>query len=309
PNTVFAGYTKQALGQEIDFLTWMRVGIPLVAVYLPLAWAVLVFVVFPVTLREIPGGKELIQRERAALGPPSRSEWIVLVAFSCAVMLWVTRAWLAKLPPLTNLTDGGIAMAAAFVLFLIPRGKVGPAANDPHIPGGMVLDWATASRIPWGVLLLFGGGLSLGAAMTSTKLDAHIGQLFTGLGGLHPALVVTILVVSVVALSELASNTAVATALLPVLGAAAVGMGVHPYLLLIPATLAASCGFMLPVATPPNTVVFASGHVSVRDMVKGGLALDLIGIVLVILFTLFLAGPLLGEDLSRVPAWATPPKP
>lgn len=309
PNTVFAGYTKQAFAQEIDFLTWMRIGIPLVAVYLPLAWAVLVFVVFPVTLKEIPGGKDLIQRERAALGPPTRSEWIVLITFSCAVVLWVTRAWIAKLPPLANLTDGGIAMAAAFVLFLIPRGATGPAAQDAQVPGGMVLDWATASRIPWGVLLLFGGGLSLGAAMTSTKLDAHIGQMFTGLGGMHPALVITILVVSVVALSELASNTAVATALMPVLGAAAIGMGIHPYLLLIPATLAASCGFMLPVATPPNTVVFASGHVTVRDMIKGGLALDLIGIVLVILLTLFLAGPLLGIDLSTLPAWATPPEP
>lgn len=309
PNTVLAGYVKQAFGQEIDFLTWMRLGVPLVAAYLPLAWAVLVFLVFPVTLREIPGGKDLIRRERAALGPPTRSEWIVLAAFACAVVLWITRAWLAKLPPLTNLTDGGIAMAAAFVLFLLPRGRVGPAAHNPNTTGGTVLDWETASRIPWGVLLLFGGGLSLGAAITSTKLDAHIGQLFTGLGALHPALVVTILVVSVVALSELASNTAVATALMPVLGAAAVGMGIHPYLLLLPATLAASCGFMLPVATPPNTVVFASGHVSVRDMIKGGLALDLIGIALVILLSLFLAGPILGIDLSQVPAWATSPQP
>lgn len=306
PNTVFAGYIKQAYGHQVDFLSWMRIGVPLMAAYLPLAWAVLVFVIFPVTLKEIPGGRELIRTELRSLGPMTRSEWIVLFVFACAVVLWVSRAWLATLPGLEHLTDGGIAMTAALVLFVLPRGRIGPAAQDEG--SDKIMDWATAVRIPWGVLLLFGGGLSLGAAMTSTRLDAWIGELFTQLGGMHPALVVTILAVAVVILSELASNTAVATALMPVLGAAALGMGVHPYLLLLPAVLASSCGFMLPVATPPNTVVFSSGHVSVRDMVKGGFALDLIGIALVILTTLTIAGPLLGEDLSKVPEWATAPR-
>lgn len=303
PNLVFAGYIKQTYNQEIDFLRWMRVGVPLMAVYLPLAWAMLVFVAFPVKLKEIPGGRAMIARELRELGPMRQSEWIVLVAFMCAVALWVGRSRLDDVHALRHLSDGVIAMCAALVLFLIPRGRVGPAGQAPDA-GGMVMDWATAVRIPWGVLLLFGGGLSLGAAMSATKLDVWIGTLFTGLDGLPPVVVVTILVVAVVALSELASNTAVATALLPVLGAAAVGMGVHPYVLLLPAVLASSCGFMLPVATPPNTVVFASGHVSVRDMVKAGFLLDIVGIVLVIAMVMTVAGPLLGEDLSKVPDWA-----
>jgi sodium-dependent dicarboxylate transporter 2/3/5 len=228
----------------------MRVGVPLMAVYLPIAWAMLVFVVFPVRLKQIPGGREMIVRELRDLGPMQRSEWIVLAAFLCAVVLWVARSKLDDLDALRHLSDGVIAMGAALVLFVIPRGRVGPAGQPSGDSGGMVLDWATAVRIPWGVLLLFGGGFALGTAMTATKLDVWIGELFTGLGGLPPIVVVAILVVAVVALSELASNTAVATALMPVLGAAAVGMGVHPYVLLLPAVLASSCGFMLPVATP-----------------------------------------------------------
>lgn len=322
PNAVFAGYVSKTFGQEIGFLTWMRVGLPLVAVYIPLAWATLVFIVFPISIRQIPGGRELIREQRAALGPITRSELVVLLTFACTVALWIARPSLNTLPPFRLLTDGGIAMAAALVLFLIPRGAPGPgsAPRGPHHNApedatldnasdktARIMDWHTATRLPWGVLLLFGGGLSLGAAMTSTGLDQWIGQQFAALQGMHPAIVITILVVAVVALSELASNTAVATTLMPVLGAAAVGMGLHPYLLLIPLTLASSCGFMLPVATPPNTVVFASGYVSVRDMIKGGFVLDLIGIVLVVLLSLFAAGPLLGENLSRVPDWALPP--
>ncbi len=304
PNLVFAGYVKKVYGQEIDFITWMRVGVPLMGAYLPLAWASLVYVVFPIRLREIPGGRELIRSELRDLGPPTRSEWIVFAAFTIAVVLWVARSRLDDIPAFVFLNDSVIAMTAAIVLFAIPRGRVGPAAEDRNVSGGMVMDWKTAVKIPWGVLLLFGGGLSLGSAMSSTGLDQWIGQQFTSLGGMHPILIVTVLAVAVVALSELASNTAVATALMPVLGAAAVGMGVHPYLLLLPAVLAASCGFMLPVATPPNTIVFSSGYVSVRDMVKAGLVLDIIGIALVVLLSTTIVGPLLGVDLSVIPSWA-----
>jgi sodium-dependent dicarboxylate transporter 2/3/5 len=284
----------------------MRIGVPMVAVFLPIAWAVLVYVVFPLRMKEIPGGRELILNELRELGRPVRSEWVVLGVFLAAVLLWVFRSRLDDIHALRFLGDGAIAMCAALVLFFVPRGRVGPAGEPPGASGGMVMDWATASRLPWGVLLLFGGGLSLGTAMTATKLDGWIGELFTGLGGLHPVMLVAILVVAVVVLSEVASNTAVATALMPVLGAAAVGLGVHPYLLLLPAVLASSCGLMLPVATPPNTVVFASGHVGVRDMVKAGFLIDVVGIVLVIVLVTTVAGPLLGEDLSIVPEWAKP---
>lgn len=318
PNLVFAGYVKNAYGREIQFLDWMRVGIPLMALYLPLAWAALVFVAFPVRLREIPGGRALIRRELSALGPPSSAEVAVFCVFMVAVLAWITRQWIVSATGWTTLSDAVIAMTAALVLFIIPagrspesgraEGRASPPAPSDRRPR-MIMDWQTAVRIPWGVLILFGGGLSLGAAMSSSGLDLWIGDLFSGLGSMPTWLTITVLVVAVVLLSELASNTAVATAMMPVLGAAAVGMGLHPYVLLVPAALAASCGFMLPVATPPNTVVFSSGYVTIRQMLRAGFLLDVIGIALVVLLTLTVLGPLLGEDLSRVPDWAAPRTP
>lgn len=304
PNLVFAGYVKNTYGQEISFIEWMRLGVPLVAVYLPLSWLLLVNVVFPIKIKEIPGGREMIRQQLRSLGPASSAEWVVFIVFMLAVFSWVTRGWIVSATGWSTLVDSVIAMSAALVLFLIPVGKSTDAEGKPL--RGFVMDWETASRLPWGVLLLFGGGLSLGTAMSSTGLDAWIGGLFGGLAGYPTWITITVIVIAVVLLSELASNTAVAIAMMPVLGAAAVGMGVHPFLLLLPATLGSSCGFMLPVATPPNTVVFSSGHVSIRQMVKAGFVLDVVGTILVILTVLFFAEPLLGIDLSVVPEWATP---
>ncbi|MEZ6318674.1 MAG: SLC13 family permease, partial [Phycisphaerales bacterium] len=194
--------------------------------------------------------------------------------------------------PLAHLGDATIAVTAALVLFVIP---VSLRRRE------FVLDWRTAERMPWGILILFGGGLSLAAAISSTGLDKFIGQSMAGLAGVPPIVAVLIVTTTVVFLTELTSNTAIATAVLPVLAAAAPAMGVEPAHLLIPATIGASFAFMLPVATPPNAIVFGSGRVGIPDMAKAGFILNLIGIALAVLVAMTA-----GKFLIPAP---TPPAP
>ena len=181
--------------------------------------------------------------------------------------------WLVDtLPVVARLTDESIAMLAAISLFVIPV----------HAKKGVfALDWETASKLPWGVLLLFGGGLSLAAAVTSTGLDDYLGAQSGAIDGIPIILLIAIVVTIVVFFSELASNTATAAAFLPILGGVAVGQGIDPLLLCIPAALAASLAFMMPVGTPPNAIVYGSGHIRIGQMVKAGFVLNIIGIVLV----------------------------
>ncbi|HEY8370805.1 MAG TPA: DASS family sodium-coupled anion symporter [Thermodesulfobacteriota bacterium] len=290
PNAVLKGYVERAYGQEIGFGTWFAVGLPLVAVFLPLAWLYLTAVAFPVRLGRVPGGRQLIRDELDRLGPMSRGERVVAVVFALTALAWVARPGIVALTGLTGLTDEGIAVIAAGTLFLIP---VDVRTRT------FAMDWETASRLPWGILVLFGGGLSLAAAIQGTGVDRFIGGSFESLRGVHPFLVVVAVTTVVIFLTELTSNTAVATTMMPVLGGAGVSaaLGLDPTLLLVPATLGASFAFMLPVATPPNAIVFGSGHVRLGQMVRAGFWLNLIGIVLVSLVGYFVAGPALGLDL------------
>ena len=278
PNAVFKGF-MESRGIAIGFGRWMLLAVPLSLVYLLLSWLVMTRFIFPLKAADIPGGRELIRQERASLGPLSRGEWIVLGVFAAAIVMWVSLeplyqfGWLQVGPKKEKwLSDAVIAMAAALALFVIPV---------QWKSGSFVLDWQTASRVPWGVLLLFGGGLSLAKAMTDTHLDVWIGEQVEGLGYLPLPVLVVVVVTGVVLFSELASNLATATTLLPVLFAAAQQLGLDPLVLCVPAILAASCGFMLPVATPPNAIVFGTGHITMRQMMRAGLWLDLIGIVLI----------------------------
>jgi len=282
PNVLLVGYLEKQ-GIAIGFAQWMAFGVPLAVVFTALAWALLVFVLHPLGVREIEGGRELIARELAQLGHMSRGEWIALGAFGLAVAAWIGRsllnAW-ADAPPwvapvsgaLNALDDAGIAMTAALLLFVIP---VHPARRE------FALDWPTASRLPWHILLLFGGGLSLASAMSASGLDAWVGRQMSALGALPLVALVAMVCAVVVILGELASNTATAAVLLPVVGGLALAAEVDPVMLTIAAALAASCGFMLPVATPPNAIAFGTGQIRMGQMVRAGSALDLIGIVLV----------------------------
>jgi sodium-dependent dicarboxylate transporter 2/3/5 len=298
PNALLAGFMRATYGVEVGFGRWMLVGVPMVALLLPLCWLLLTRVTYRVGAGRLPGGREVIVRELRALGPLTWPEAAVALAFGAAAVLWVFSPAIASSLPKGTLSDAGIGIAAALALFLVPAGK----------GRGAVLDWATAVKVPWEVLLLFGGGLSLAAAIGETGLAAWIGGRLGGLGALPTPVLVLAVCVVIVALSEVASNTATAAAFLPVVASLAVGVGENPLLLAVPAVLAASCGFMLPVATPPNAIAYATGHVRGREMLRAGAWLDVLCIaaILAAAYTVLLWA--FGVAPGVLPSWAVTTK-
>ena len=288
PNLIFAAASRQLTGREIDFLSYMMIGVPIVVVLLPLTWALLVFVLFRNKASLSEHAADTLQRQRTELGPIRGGELITVLIFAATAAAWIFRepkdVGGFVLPGLTYLatgiTDASIGITSAILLFIVS----GQARDGTRQP---LLDWDAARRIPWDVLLLFGGGLSLASAMESTGLTTWVTASLEGLKG-YPTVVLYVgLAVVICGLSELASNTAVATMAMPVAAALAVAVGQPPLAMMLVAALAASTGFAMPVATPPNAIVFGSGQVGVRDMLKAGLLLDAIAIlVLVTLATL-----------------------
>ncbi|WP_457966709.1 SLC13 family permease [Arthrobacter sp. D1-29] len=288
PNAIVAGYISDELGETVGFAQWMMLGVPIVIVFLALAWLILTRLIFRVNLDEVPGGEQLINDEIAALGPMSHGEKIVRAVFAGAAFFWIVPGLLSnigdlgqQLPWLDLFDDTVIAIAAGAVLFIIPGDK----------QGHMTLNWKDAEEgLPWGVLLLFGGGLSLASAVAGTGLDAWFGERVSGLGALPIILLLATVVLIVLFLTEITSNTATAATFIPILGGVAIGIGIDPMTLLIPAALAATCAFMLPVGTPPNAIVFATGNVKITEMVRGGMVLNVVGVLLITIFTV-LIGP------------------
>jgi len=273
PNAFLAGFMLETHGVTIGFAEWMLLGVPVVLVGLPLCFVILTRIAFPIRSRELPGGRELVEGETRALGRMSRAEKRVAVVFALTALAWMTRPILVdNIGWLAGLSDAGIAMTAALILFVLPSGAPG---------GRRLLDWRLARETPWGVLVLFGGGLSLAAAVESTGLSSWLGAGVGGLAHWPLPLLVLGVVVSVILLTELTSNTATAATFLPVLGGVALGLGRDPLLLAVPAALAASGAFMLPVATPPNAIVYGSGAVRIEDMVRAGIWMNVLFSVLV----------------------------
>jgi sodium-dependent dicarboxylate transporter 2/3/5 len=290
PNLFLLSYVDAHLDREISFVRWMALAVPLVAVFLPIAWLLLTRVLHPVRLPRIEGSSALVGRALRELGPMSRGERIVLGVFLLTAGLWITRPLLggielAGIQPLAGLTDAGIAMLAALLLFVAPI---------DWRAGTFALDWDTAVKLPWGILILFGGGLSLAAAIQQNGVAELIGSQVSGFGDVPSWIVVLAVVTTILFLTELTSNTATTAALVPVLATVAPGLGFDPLLLAVPAAISASCAFMLPVATPPNAVVFGSGLVRIPEMVRAGFWLNLTGIALVTAFTYAVAMPVLG---------------
>jgi sodium-dependent dicarboxylate transporter 2/3/5 len=290
PNALLAGFMLETYGIEIGFAQWMVVGVPLTVVALPLSWLVLTSFVYPIRIREIPGGRETIDREYRALGPISTAEKAVAAVFVATAALWVTRPLLEETIP--GIHDTVIAIAAALVLFLIPVGG-----------GEHAMNWETAEKLPWGVLLLFGGGLALADAVKESGLAEWIGGSVGGLGWSVFAMILAVTTI-IVFLTELTSNTATAAAFLPLVASIAVGLGEDPFLLAVPAALAASCAFMMPVATPPNAIVFGSGYVTVPQMARAGLWLNVLFIALITALVYGLIPLVFGVETGVVPAWA-----
>jgi sodium-dependent dicarboxylate transporter 2/3/5 len=295
PNTVLAGYLNKTYGFEISYVDWMKVGVPLVAIMLPICWLWLTRVANPMKLKKVPGGREMIQQELKEMGSMSSGERWTAAVFALTACGWIFRKQLGFMfadPKLV--TDAAIAMTGALVLFMIP---VNMKKNV------FVMDWHWASKMPWGVLLLFGGGLAMASGFKATKLAAWIGNQ-VGLLENAPVLVLIIAVTTlIIFLTELTSNTATAAMVMPILSAVAIGIGQNPLLLVIPAAIAASCAFMLPVATPPNAIVFGSGYVTIPQMARSGLGLNLIGVVLTTVVTYLFVMPVFDITIGSLPMW------
>ncbi|TCJ15248.1 DASS family sodium-coupled anion symporter [Rubrobacter taiwanensis] len=296
PNLFMAGFLEETYDISIGFGQWMLVGLPLSVVFLSITWVVLTRFVYPPEIDEISGGRELIRGQLDEMGPVSRGEKVVLTVFALTAFAWVFREPLASwdalvsaAPFIGGLSDAGIAIIAAVALFAIPVDWRG---------GVFALDWRTVvGGLPWGVLLLFGGGLSLASAIVETGVDEWIGTQVAGLGGLPVLLLVVISAGAILLLTELTSNTATAATFLPILAGAAIGLNLDPLLLVIPAALAASCAFMMPVATPPNAIVFGSGHVTIVQMVRAGVWLNILAVILITLTVYTLGAFALGMSL------------
>ncbi len=289
PNIQMMSFVRDHYGRDITFAEWMPFGLLLSVSFLPLAWLVLVRFVYPIRIPEVPGGRRLIRGELEKMGPLSRPEKAVLLVFASTAALWISRAWLVDIEiggsaPLSGLTDPGIAIGAALLLFAVPVSLR---------KGVFLLSWKKALEAPWGILLLFGGGLSLASSVRDTGVDRFIGASLLVLDEMPvPALVVGAAALLIL-LTEVTSNTATTATFLPILGATAAAIDVDPLLLIVPATLAASCAFMMPVATPPNAIVFGSGEITIPQMVRAGVWLNLVGLALIV-FWVYVAGGLIG---------------
>jgi len=284
PNVLLAGVVEENYGIQLSFLRWMLFGVPFVAVFLPLTWLWLTRVAYPLEIPEVPGGRQLIKDQIDALGPMSDGERKTAMVFALTAAAWMFRpVWTAWLPSGELITDSTIAIGSALILFLLPTG------SDQR-----VLDWQWASRLPWEVLVLFGGGFSLAHGFETSGASHWVGDLLVRLQQAPLPVFIIAIVILLIALTEFASNTASAAMSLPILGAAAIGMGHSPLTLCIPATVAASCAFMMPAATPPNAIVFGTGYFTIPQMVKAGFFVVLMAAVLISLFTLLLVRPIFG---------------
>ncbi len=292
PNTLLAGAIKDIYGFELSFAKWMLFGVPLAWIFILIVWFYLVKIAFPSKTKDMPGGKSMINNEKAKLGKASYEEKVVFVIFIIAALAWITRAFVLNKFVNDNIGDATIAITAALVLFIIPA---------KNVKGGFLIDWESAVKLPWGILLLFGGGLSIAAGFTESGLSEWIGGQLSGLQGMNILIVITVVTALVIFLTEITSNTATASMMFPIMASLALALNIHPFSVLVAAAVAASCAFMLPVATPPNAVVFGSGYLRIPDMAKAGFALNIIGIVLVTAAIYFLLPLVWGVDLNILP--------
>lgn len=274
PNAILAGVVEKQYGYSIGFAEWMLFAAPLSMIMLLLTWLFLTRIAFRNDMQTLPGGRGVIREQLAALGPMSTQEKRVLVVFLLVVAAWLFRG-LLDVPALSEVTDSSVAILGALLLFVIPA---------DWKRGQFLLDWRTAVRIPWDIIILFGGGFALAAGFGASGLTEWLGQQLTLLQGVALVVMVLAVVLTVIFLTEVTSNTATASLLLPVMAGFALAAELPPLALMAAVALSASYAFMLPVATPPNAIVFASRQVTIPQMARAGIWLNILGAALITLF-------------------------
>ncbi|UMZ74822.1 SLC13 family permease [Natranaerofaba carboxydovora] len=292
PNITFAGVADEMFGQTIAFDQWFMYGLPLSIVFLLIAWLYMTKIAYPPEMSDLPGGKEVIQNELKQLGKITSEEKKIAVVFAFVAIAWISRSFLLEdIFPMIH--DATIGILGAVITFLIPV----------DISKGKFLNsWETAVKVPWGILLLFGGGLSIAAGFSETGLAVWIGERLSILHGTQMIIIMLAVVALVIFLTEITSNTATTSMMMPIMASMAAAMQVHPYALMITAATAASYAFMLPVATPPNAVVFGSGYITIPQMAKAGIWLNLIAIVVITVLVYIWLPVIWGIDVNVFPS-------
>ncbi len=278
PNIVMTGFMEQEYGIQISFLKWMLMGIPFTCLMIALIYILLVKVIYPSGLSELPDSDKIIDAELVKLGKVDKRERRVIYIFVVTILLWIFRSYVNEFLPFINLSNAGISMLAALALFSIPF---------EFNKGEFSLEWKDTVKLPWGILILFGGGLSLASGLSSTGVIDFIGELVSTSGFTNIFIIASFLILIMLFMTELMSNVALVAIFCPVVAGIAIGLDYEVLHLMIPVTMAASCAFMLPMATPPNAIIFASGYVKVHEMAKAGVVLNLISVIIIIVFSIF----------------------
>ncbi len=279
PNVVMAGYLQELVDFDMSFARWLTIGIPGGIVMLGFTYVLVTKVLFPNNLKAIPGSSGVITERLEALGSLSRPEKLILIIFGFTVTGWMFKSQINALLGANLLTDHITAMAGGLAMFIVPY------KTEPVQP---LLDWEDTRDLPWGILLLFGGGISLGTAMEKVGIIDAIGTFVAGYGSINNFILILLVSAIVLFMTELMSNVALVTIILPVLIAVARGMGEDPLILVIPATIASSCAFMMPISTPPNAIVYSSGHIRIQEMMRAGILLNLVAVLVLTAMTYFL---------------------
>jgi len=294
PNAVFVGIIQEMYDIEISFAKWLLFGLPLAIVFTLLVWYYLTHLAFAFEFDKLPVGMDIISRELRKLGKISSQELKVLIVFGTVALLWIARGFFLK-DIFPMMSDATIAILGAVALFVIP---VNLRAGE------FIMGWGAAKRIPWGILLLFGGGISLAEAFQVSGLAQWLAGLLSGLSGAPMVLIMLAVVTLAIFLTEMTSNTATATMLMPIMASLALAVGINPFATMVTAAVATSFAFMLPVATPPNAIVFGSGYISIPTMARTGVILNFLGIIVVTLIATLWLPVVWGIDLSVIPIWA-----
>jgi len=292
---------------SITFGQWILLGLPLSVVMLAIIWLLLTKVFYRAP-EHLKVDSTIIKKEYKALGPMSFEEKSIMIVFLLTAFLWVFRknlnlgivtipGWSGILPYPDLIDDGTVALFMAFILFLVPT-------RSPDVKNVSVMSPDVFGRLPWNIVLLFGGGFALARGFQVTGLSAMIGNKFAGLEGVSPIMMILMICISITFMTELTSNTATTEMILPILASVGVAMQTNPLMLMIPATISASCAFMMPVATPPNAIIFGSGRIRIGEMARAGVFINLIGVLVISLIFYLIGTSIFSIDLNTFPEWA-----